>query len=131
VQDMPLDIRGVSDIPDDFVPRPLGLRADIIGRIREVAPTTDFSDPSWGTLEGPDFSVEFNLGGDEEVTSLALHVRGGDAAAGLVADLLDRCEWRAFDASSESGLFEPASASTGLSKWREYRDRVLRSRNAG
>ena len=39
---MPLDIRRVSDIPDDFVPRPLGLRADIIGRIREIAPPRIF-----------------------------------------------------------------------------------------
>src|SRR4029077_20037133 len=119
--------KSLDDIPDDFQPRPLGSRSEVIRRILEVVPNADFSDPAWGMIDGPEFSIECNLGTGEEVRSFALHVRGGDAAAGLVADLLGRCGWRAFDPSSESGIFDPASAVEGLKRWRTYRDRVLAS----
>jgi hypothetical protein len=43
-------------------PGPLGTRAELISRIRELLPETDFSDPSWGILDEPGFSIEFNMG---------------------------------------------------------------------
>jgi hypothetical protein len=131
VQDIPKNARAVSDIPDDFEPRPLGPRSEVIRRILEVVPNADASDPSWVTIEGPDYSIECNIGDDEEVTSFVLHVRGGDVAAGLVSDLLSRSSWRAFDSASESGLFDPASAVDSFGKWRAYRDRILGSNEAG
>ena len=130
VQDIPAEARTVGDIPDDFRPRPLGRRDDIVRRILEVAPGADFTDPSWGSFEGPDFSIEFNLGEDVEVTSFALHVRGGDTAAGLVAELLDRNGWRAFDPVSDSGIFDRSAAAASMRRWRAYRDRMLDSDDA-
>jgi hypothetical protein len=127
VMDLPRDAATMDDITEDFQPQPLGRRSEIIRRIVEIVPETDFSDPSWGMFDGPDFSIEFNMGRDEETKSFALHVRGGDATAGLIADLLDRCGWRAVDSASESGLFDPASAAESLRKWRTYRNRVLGS----
>jgi hypothetical protein len=126
VQDIPPTAQSVDEIPADFKPQPLGLRSDILRRIREVVPTADFSDPSWGTFDGPDFSVEFNIGDDGDVDGFAMHVRGGDAAAGFVADLLSRCGWRAFDPSSVSGIFDTALALENLARWRKYRDHVIR-----
>ena len=124
VQDIPAAARTVADIPDAFTPRPLGSRKDVIRRILGVVPA-NFDDPSWGTFSGDDFSVEFNLGNEEELSSFTLHVRGGDAAAGLVADLLTRCGWRAFDPSSDSGIFDPDGAVDGLKRWRACRDRLI------
>ena len=131
VQDIPSTAQHVDDIPRDFRPRALGLRSDILRRIQEVVPDADFSDPAWGTFEGPDFSVEFNMGGDGSVDGFAMHVRGGDAAAGFVADVLARCGWRAFDPGAESGIFDPATAAASLQRWRNYRDHVLRRDSAG
>ena len=125
VQDLPDGVQHVDEIPDDFKPRPLGTRTDVIRRIQQAVPTADFSDPSWGILETPEFSVEFNIGSDEEVEGFALHVRGGDAAAGFVADLLERCGWRALDTSSSSGIFDPTAALESMRRWRSYRDNVL------
>ena len=45
IQDLPAGARTVDDIPDDFVPAPIGRRSFIIGRIKEVAPAADFTDP--------------------------------------------------------------------------------------
>jgi hypothetical protein len=131
VQDIPATANSGDDIPDDFAPLSLGPRSDVIRRILEVVPGADFSDPSWGTFEGPDFSVEFNMGNDTNVEAFAMHVRGGDAAAGFVADLLTRCGWRAFDSASKSGIFDPAQAIESLRRWREYRNQIARSENAG
>ena len=131
VQDIPATANRVDDIPDDFAPVPLGVRSDVLRRIKEIVPGANFSDPSWGTFEGPNFSVEFNIGNATNVESFAMHIRGGDAAVGFVADFLSRCGWRAFDTSSESGIFDPANAIESLRRWREYRDHVLRSENAG
>lgn len=131
VLDLPPSADGNRDIPADFKPVALGLRAEIIRRIQEVVPTADFSDPSWGTFDAPDFSVEFNMGDADVVDCFALHVRGGDAAAGFVADLLVRCGWRACDPASESGFFDPATAVASLQRWRAYRDHVIRSDTSG
>ena len=126
VQDIPPNIRTVADIPDTFQPHPLCERAELIRRIKEFAPAVDFADPSWGALEAPTFSVEFNLGDQEVVQSFALHVRGADAAAGFVAELLTHLGFRAFDPQSESGLFEAGKvAEASLRRWREYRNRVI------
>jgi hypothetical protein len=131
VQNIPKDARGVGDIPDDFEPGPLGSRSEVVRRILEVAPSANASDPTWVTIDGPDFSIECNIGDDEEVSSFALHIRGGKAAAGLVSDLLSRNGWRALDPTAESGIFDPASAADSLRMWRAYRDRIAGRNDAG
>ncbi len=126
VQDLPREARTVRDIPDHFQPSPLGARSALIQQIRGVAPSADFTDPAWGRLDTPTFSVEFSLGSEELVRSLALHVRGDDAAAAFVSELLTHLGYRALDPQSDSGLFEPGRvAEASMRRWREYRDRVV------
>jgi len=89
-----------------------------------------FSDPSWGTIEGPDFSIEVNVGKDEQVRSIALHVRGGDDAAGVVADILERLGLRGLDPQSDTGIFDRSSAVESLKRWRAFRDKAVASATA-
>ena len=125
--DLPLDALSVSDLPDDFVPPPCGLRSVLSQEIQELAPGTDFSDPAWGHFATPDFSIEFNMGDTEVVDGFMLHIRGGDSAVGLVADLLEHLGLRAVDCST-GDFFAPASAIESLRAWRAFRDRVMRDR---
>ena len=119
VQELPPNVRTVADIPDTFRPGPLCKRADLIRRIKDFTPAVDFSDPAWGSLDAPTFSVEFNLGQHDMVEGFALHIRGGDAAAGFVAELLTHLGFRALDPRSESGLFEAGQvAEASLRRWR-------------
>jgi hypothetical protein len=60
-QAFPPDAHTVDDIPDDFKSTPLGPRAAIIEKIREVAPFADFSDPTCGSIDGDGVSSEVNL----------------------------------------------------------------------
>jgi hypothetical protein len=125
IMDLPWDARCMADIPDDFQPRSLGSRFDLITKIQSLAPDVDFSDPSWGQLVTPDFVIEFNMGQSEVVDSVMLHVRGGNAAVELVARLLARLELRAIDCSAGE-FFDQSAAGASFAAWRAYRDDVVR-----
>lgn len=131
VQDIPASASSVRDIPDGFRPRPLGTRSDVAQRIRETVPNVIFESASWASADGPGFSLEFNLGESTQVECLGIHVRGGDATPGLIADLLTRSRWRALDPQSETGLFDLSRAEESLRKWQSYRDSVMREQGPG
>ena len=126
VQQIPSGAGSVGDIPDGFVPGPFGSRDSIIAAIQRVVPGADFRDPSWGKLDGPGYSIEVNLGEAREVTGFVLHVFAGELSVHVVTDILQALGLRALDPSSRSGLFEPASAAADFSRWREYRDQLVR-----
>jgi len=131
VQDLPADARNVADIPDDFAPRPLMPRQALIDRITEVVPGADFTDPAWGKIDGPDFSIEVNIGEGDPVEGFAFHVRGGDQAAGIVADVLGHLGLRALDMGrDDGGFFDPDDAVENLRRWRAYRDQVVAAASA-
>src|SRR5689334_604191 len=102
-QDFPADVKTPGEIPDDFMPKSIGSRSSVIAMIKEAIPTADFSDPSWGLIGGDNWSIEVNIGKDENCDGFVLHVRGGDAAADAVARILDHLGLRAID--SQSGEF--------------------------
>jgi hypothetical protein len=130
VQDIPRHVASVDEIPDDFAPQPLGSRASIVDAIRCVAPFADTSDPSWVRIEGHGCDIEVSLGGDDPVDHFAFHIRGGDVSVAVVAAILARLGFRAFDPDSDTGLFEVDSARASLEKWMAFRDRALGGGNA-
>jgi hypothetical protein len=125
VMDLPQGIRSAHALPPGWAPGPLPAREDIVRAILQIDPMADASDPAWVRLNGPDFSVEINLSGKTPLTEFACHVRGGELAVGFIAALLERLQLRALDPGSETGLFDPETASDSLSRWRQYRDRVV------
>ena len=118
----------VDEIPNDFVPQPIGRRSEIIAKIKDVIPTADFTGPSWGIIDGDDWSIEINVGGEEKCNSFALHVRGADAAIGAVAAILEQLGLRGLDPqSSATGFFAAdEEAIKSFARWRAYRDRAVR-----
>lgn len=124
IQDLPGDVARLQDIPDDFRPGTLGDRAELISQIIAVAPTADFSDPSWGELVTPEFVIEFSMGREVVTDSVMLHVRGGGEAADFVATLLQHLGRRAVDCS-EGEFFAEADGSASFARWQAYRDKVL------
>jgi hypothetical protein len=123
VMDMP-DVASVAEVPDDHKPRPLGPRAWVIDRIKEVVPDADFSDPAWGNIEGDYWSIEVNLGKDEECSDFAFHVRGaGEEPVDVIQRILDHLGVRAVDGSSGE-FFSREAALASFDQWRAFRDRV-------
>jgi len=121
---LPDGVDCVADIPDDYIPVPVGPRAEVLAAVLDVAPFADFTAPTWGRIDTPAFSVEVNLSADDPVQSFALHVRGGDTVIGFLADLLIRLDAQALDPQSDTGIFSPDTATQSLQKWRTYRDSV-------
>jgi hypothetical protein len=125
VQDLPPGIADLSDVASDFEPQPLGTRAALIERISTLVPGADFSDPTWGRVDGPGYSIEISLGSRDPVEGFAFHVRGGDLAVGVVADILDDLGLCAIDPGSSTGLFSRDDAAGSLERWRQFRDAVV------
>jgi hypothetical protein len=123
--DLPREAQTVDDIPKDWAGKSIGQRDRLITEILTVVPEADFSDPTWGTVDGPDFSVEISMG-RESVDCITFHVRGGDGALAVVAAILERLQLKAVDPQSRDGsLFTPESAAVSLAAWRRYRDSAL------
>jgi len=131
VMDIPLSATSADTVPSDWVPGPIPMREEILRAIIEVDPTADLSDPSWVRVNGAGFSVEVNIGKECPLTNFTCHVRGGDYSIGFIADLLARLKLRAFDPGSATGIFDPATASESLARWREYRAQMLKLPGAG
>ncbi|MFO0808883.1 MAG: hypothetical protein U0746_09690 [Gemmataceae bacterium] len=125
VQDLPPDARTVADIADDFTPKPIGRRADILAGILRAAPAAAFADPTWGVIDGPGYSIEVNIGPEEVLDSFAFHVRGGPEALFVVADILRELGLRAIAPGTESGFFELAELGPAYAQWQVYRRQVL------
>lgn len=122
-QDFP-DVSKVDDIPDDFQPKPIGLRADIISKITNIFPTADFRDPSWGLIETKDGSIEVNIGEQEECDNFMLHVRGGPSAFPAVSSILQAVGVRAIDCQT-GDFFDSSASESSFASWRDYRDKVV------
>ena len=122
-QDFPT-VATVEEVPDDFAPRNIGTRAAMIGKITQACPSADFTDPAWGLIEGPGWSIEVNLGESEECDGFALHVRGNaDDVVSVVARIIDQAQLRAID-SATGEFFDPATAQSSFEQWRSYRDQI-------
>jgi len=128
VQDIPKEIKTIEDFQkyEDYKPNCIGKKSDIIKKIQEVVPEADFSDTAWGKIEGSDYSIEVNMGDDDDCYGFALHVRGSDTAAFIVSEIISHLGLRAFDPGSDDGMFKIGQDSlTSFRKWKKYRDRVL------
>ena len=117
---LPPGIKTGKDIPADFKPAAIGLRSEIIAKIKALYPEANFSNPSRGVLMLPDCVIEFPMGDEEVVDMLSMFVRGdgGD----VVARILAHFGLRAFDTASESGLFEfdPVLRTQTSKRWGSY-----------
>ena len=123
-QDFP-DVQSVLDIPDDFRPRNIGDRDKLIAKIQEVAPAADFSEPGWGIIEMDEFSIEVQIGEDEEVGAITFHIRGGGAAGSCVAEILRALNLKAID-SGTGDFFDFEDPEFGFDNWKALRDQYMR-----
>jgi len=129
VQHLPADATSLDEIPDDFSPPPIGSRENVICQILSAIPSADFSDPAWGLIDGPTFSIEVSLG-REQLNGFALHVRGDDSVVPVVAKILAATGLRGIDRGTGE-IFSEEAAVQSLRKWRRYRDQVAEERGGG
>lgn len=95
--ELPAEARTVRDLPRDFAPNSLGPRDALIARLYKNLPSIDFTDPTWGTLDGGNYSIQFDMGEQLEVDTITLHVEGGEDALRAVQLAAQATGARAFD----------------------------------
>jgi len=110
----------VQEIPRDFVPPPLGPATELLDRLRAALPDLNLSDPTWGNLDSPDWSIEFNIGREDPVESIMLHVRGGGDVVEVIQRAARALGCRALDGSS--GEFIEDGGADGWADFQAYRD---------
>lgn len=113
----------VESIPSDYSPPAIGSREELIRKLHEAIPEIDFSDPSWGILDGPGYSIEISIGERAELRGIALHVRGAGEAIPIVSKIVAASELRAIDAQTGE-FFSEEAAEESFRGWQAYRDRV-------
>jgi hypothetical protein len=119
IQRFPDGATRVAEIPDTFTAEPIGRRDEVIAKIRSALPQAEFTDPSWGTLNGDDYSIEFGIGDDDLLYGVTLHVRGSDAVLPHISSVLHALDLRAID-SWTGEFFDPEVAPHSLARWRIY-----------
>ncbi|MFJ2898467.1 hypothetical protein ACIO87_26680 [Streptomyces sp. NPDC087218] len=121
---LPDDITSVREIPSDHTPDPLGRRHDVLAAVARAVPEADLSDPSWGTLSGSTWSIELNIGSEDPVDSIMLHIRGsGDDVLAPVFRLAESLRCKVIDCT-DGELIAPGRSS-GWHAFQQFRDQVV------
>ena len=132
---MILDFRGspipLEDIPQDYKPLVIGDASDVRERLSAYLPGIDWSDPTWGMYEGEGFTIEFNMGNNEEIDGFMLHVRGGGDAIAAIMSFTQPNNWSALDTSLGDYLDPDNPDQSGWTGFQKYRDRIIGGTSEG
>ncbi len=114
IQDLPA-VASITDVPEDFRPRPIGEREALIALVREAVPFTDLVDPDWLFIKanGIDVSIQLHMEDDEQVRFMVAHIHGGEQSAACIGALLRHLGLRAHDTRT-GDLFDGFSLDEGL-----------------
>ena len=82
----------------------LGGREEVLKLLSEILPTLDLADPCWGQIDEESLVIDFNIGSEDPLSSIMLHVHavGGnfDKILETIEHICKETSWRAFDLSS-------------------------------
>jgi hypothetical protein len=104
---------------------PLGPAATVRQQLSKLLPEIDWSDPTWGVYEGDGFSIEFNVGDDDPIDDMMLHVRGGGDAIAAIVSFARPLGWSALDCSMGDFLDLENPSQGGWGGFQEFRDRAI------
>ena len=122
LQDKP---RTLDDLREEMI-LPFGPAARVREGISAVLPDVDWSDPTWGIYGGEGFSIEFNVGKDDPIQNMMLHVRGGGDAVADIMKLVVANGWIALDCTTSEFLDPAAPSSEGWIAFQRYREQIVK-----
>lgn len=105
----------------------IGDAAHLRRAISECAPDVDWSDPTWG-MDGDGFSIEFNMGPENMIKDIMLHVRGVGDPISIIVAICRNLRCRALDTVTNECLDLTTPSDKGWRDFQDYRDKVLNRR---
>jgi hypothetical protein len=126
---MIFNIPGASPPPveqlDEGDCKPLGSASEVRQQISTLLPGVDWSDPTWGIYLQDGFSIEFNVGKDDPIGSMMLHVRGGGDAISAITKFARPPGWSVLDCSTGAFLDLESPSPAGWEAFQAFRDQVI------
>ncbi|QWX85600.1 hypothetical protein H0I23_08155 [Cellulophaga sp. HaHaR_3_176] len=110
----------------DYLPPTLGKRIELISQLTNILPNLDFSDESWGIMEGDGFSIEFNIGNNEDVDSIMLHIRGGGNPIKIIQSIMQEFKWESLDCSTGDFMELNNVSNESWTKFQTWRDKIFK-----
>ena len=83
---------------------PLGPAEEVRQRIAVLLPGVDWTDITWGLYGGDGFSIEFNIGKNDLIENMMLHVRGGGDSISPIMTICQSNGWSALDCTTSEFL---------------------------
>lgn len=125
--DTPMDVddAGHARFDDDFSPSPLGTQDEVRGTLSRVFPAFNWTDPTWGQLEGDGFSIEVALDDEDPCRTLILFARGNATAAAL--RLIDATGWRLVVSGTDGWMNLSADPDAGRRAFEAYLSATIRA----
>jgi hypothetical protein len=113
--------------PDDESVESLPLGKPVVVRqsISDHLPRVDWSDPTWGIYETDTFSFEFNMGDEDPIEDIMVHVRGGGEVIPALMAFANPNQWSLLDCSTGEFLDPQHPSSAGWEAFQVYRDQVI------
>lgn len=105
---------------------PLGPAAEVRAAISAVLAGVNWSRPSWGQYNTDDFSIEFNVGKEDPIQAMMLHVHGGGEVIADIMRLVVANDWVALDCSTGEFLDPTAPSDEGWVGFQQFRDSVIK-----
>ena len=122
---MPEGASSIADLPKDHVSMPLGQRADVEEAIRRAVPGVDLTDPTWGQMAGPGWSMELNIGREDPIDDIMLHIRGSsDWVFEPIFALSRELRCQVIDCGSGDVLAEQEAGT--WQEWKAFRDGITK-----
>jgi hypothetical protein len=106
---------------------PLGPAAQVRRRIAKHLPGVDWSEPAWGIYEGDGFTIEFDIGEDDSIESILLHVRGGGDAITALLGFANPNGWSLLDCTTSKFLDPEKPSAEGWEGFQAFRDKAMRT----
>ena len=125
LMNVPSNIESSAEIEEDLPV--LGSKTEVLSMLSNTLPSIVLSDPTWGILDGDSFSIEFNIGDEDPVHTIMLHVRGSDDVIEVIDRICQYSRWRALDTSTGDFMNFSKNPAAGLQQWRAFRDQVFAS----
>lgn len=114
---------GTAIFPDTWEPPIIGDANTVRTIISGVLSQVSWANPKWGIVVGADFSLEFNLSGEEAISNFMIHARGHATPA--ILELVSATGWRILDTITGKWMHETSNPDEGREAFQRYLNIVL------